>query len=583
MFDPENPKSLTTLCTAVDASAEKLRAHREKRAEHLRQLVGKWYGDDGAEDSVPINLIELGVNIFQRGVASQDPRACVTSDHDELLPEAASMELAINQQAERINVKDSFNTCSVDALFKLGCMKVGLTSKDTPPDGESYLHDPGNVFTDPVLFEDLLLDMTAKRREQMAFMGDEYTAPLDWVRENEEYHKQAREAVVADDQSVRESESLTSPNRSGEESFEPMVTLRQLYLTRQNLLVTVPKHNPTQPLLIQQWKGPAGGPYCFLAFGKVPGNPIPNAPVPMWADLHDICNRSFNKAWRQGMRQKTFTAVPPAGQADGYSIVEVADGEVRAFNEPDKIKEVSTGGANPANLAMSQLAKSLLVYMGGNWDALGGLAAMSRTVGQDEMMSSGASGRLKDMQQTMIDFQVEVYRHMAYWLWTDPISEYSLRKPVGDTGFSIPTKWLPENRVGSFFEKNFKITTYNDGNRSPMEQAMALKQILLEIIVPLAPAMQQQGIGINWEYLMKTLGKLSSMPELPRSLLFLSGEQIPKADSQGGGMPANTTRTYERVNRPGATRAGADQTLINTLMGGNNQSAELKSLFASTS
>src|SRR5690606_31512096 len=126
----------------------------------------------------------------------------------------------------------------------------------------------------------------------------------------------------------------------------------------------------------------------------------------------------------QAMRQKSFTPVSPQNAADGNQIVEVNDGDVRSFNEPEKIKEVSMGGANQQTIGMMQLAKSLLVWSGGNWEALGGLAAMSRTVGQDELLTSGASGRIQDMQATFLEFQAEVYRHMAYWMWEDPISEY---------------------------------------------------------------------------------------------------------------------------------------------------------------
>ncbi len=39
-------------------------------------------------------------------------------------------------------------------------------------------------------------------------------------------------------------------------------------------------------------------------------------------------------------------------------------------------------------------------------------------------------------------------------------------------------------------------------------------------------------------------------------------------------MPNNTTRTYERVNKPGATRSGKDDVMSRLLMGGNVQQAE---------
>ena len=38
--------------------------------------------------------------------------------------------------------------------------------------------------------------------------------------------------------------------------------------------------------------------------------------------------------------------------------------------------------------------------------------------------------------------------------------------------------------------------------------------------------------------------------------------------------PAQTTRTYERVNRGGATRQGKDMAMMQTLFGGNPQPKE---------
>jgi hypothetical protein len=584
VFDPEDPRELSKLCNAIEASDEKLRPHREQRRGRLKQYVGKWYGDDGAPDNVPLNMIELGVNIFQRGLSSHFPRARVTSDYDELLPEASNMQLALNQQAERLNIKDAFNTCAVDALFSAGMMKIGITAGETPADGEGYLHDPGNVFADPVLFEDVILDMSAKRREKMAFVGDKFSVPLEWAKENSNYDKEARKELTASEPYENDSiDSNLGRDHLDRDEFEPMVNLRQIFLTRHNRVLVLAPGNPRKILQQIEWNGPEGGPYVWLGFGKVPGNLIPLAPVPLWSDLHSMTNELMNKAWRQADRQKTFTAIPPAGVADANTIVDISDGEARFFNEPDKIKEISTGGANRETLAMSQLAKSLLVYMGGNWDALGGLAAQSRTVGQDELLASGAGGRMQDMQQTMLEFQVEVYRHLAFWLWEDAISEYHLLKPVADTKYSVPTIWRPENRKGRFFEKNFKIGVFAEQNRTPAEQGSLYRQLVAEVLMQAAPMMQQQGMGINWEYVIKTLGEYANTPELRRSVIYLNGEQTPQGSPQDAGMPAQTKRTYERVNRPAASRPGADATLINTLMGGGAQDSEMSALFASTS
>jgi len=71
------------------------------------------------------------------------------------------------------------------------------------------------------------------------------------------------------------------------------------------------------------------------------------------------------------------------------------------------------------------------------------------------------------------------------------------------------------------------------------------------------------------------------MPELEELIIF-NGE--PMADrGEGPVQPVperprqspQTTRTYERINRPGGTRPGSDAAMIQTLLGGRPQNAEL--------
>lgn len=583
MFDPENPDDLKKLCSAIEASNQKLRKRRDMRVAQIQQYVGANYGDNGPPDRVPVNMIELGVNIFQRGISAHNPQAMVGSDYDDLLPDASCMELALNQQADRIRLKDSFNTCCVEGLFTMGMMKVGITSKDTPPDGEGHLHDPGHVFCDPVLFEDAILDMGAKRREQMAYVGDEFVVPLEWAKENSGYDKDSREVLVPDDDERQEGDSnLLADAINPVDEIEKTVTLRSVFLTRQNQVVTFSRNNPRKALKIIDWEGPEGGPYPWFGFGKVPGNIIPHAPVPLWADLHDVTNKMFNKAWRQAMRQKSFTAVPMQAGSDGNQIVETNDGDVRSFNESDKIKEISMGGANQQTIGMMQLAKSLLVWSGGNWEALGGLAAMSRTVGQDELLTSGASGRIQDMQATFLEFQAEVYRHMAYWMWEDPISEYHLLKQVEGTNYTVATKWTPEMRAGKFFEKNFKISVFPNFNQTPTEKLQGLLRMVQDVLMPAAQLMQPQGLDVDWEYVIKTISKYMGLPELRRSVLFRNGERYPQKDPQGGArMPAHTSREYSRTNRSVKTRAGQDEAQITELFagGGTTGSSQNAALF----
>lgn len=584
-FDPENPKHIGKLCESIDWSTEKARAHREQYVENIRQMAGSHYGDHGTETEVPINMIELGVNIFQREISAHEPQALVNSAYDELLPGAADMELALNQEIDRMNLGDSFNTCGIEALFCLGMMKVGITTGDTPPNGEGHLHDPGHLFADPVLFGDAILDMTAKRWEQQSYMGDEFTVPLEWAKENPQFNKEARQKLSARSSEQFEAETHAESMTRGEsnllEEFEDMVQLRQIFLPRQQLILTLAVGENKLPLSIVEWTGPEHGPYHRLSFGKVPGNLIPLAPVPLWVDLHDITNSLFNKAARQAERQKTFTALPKRTGPDGELLTTVEDGGVYSFENPSDIHEVSTGGANEHTLSMAIWAQTKLEYMGGNWAALGGLGAQTKTVGQDEMLHTNASGRLKDMQQLMLSFQAAVIKDLAYWLWEDPLSEYHIIKrpdywPSSLPG--IPAQFSPENRMGRFFDYNFDVDPFKRPRRSPSEQAAQFMSLIRDFVLPMMPMLEQQGKSLDVEYIFKEISRLNNSPQLSRAIVHLQGEQYPSRGKVSPGMPAQTTRTYERVNRPAASAQGQDQALASALMGAPKQPAEMASL-----
>ena len=94
---------------------------------------------------------------------------------------------------------------------------------------------------------------------------------------------------------------------------------------------------------------------------------------------------------------------------------------------------------------------------------------------------------------------------------------------------------------------------------------------------PLIPILQQQGAQIDVRKLMEQVAKLSNLDELREIITFaepIPGEPPKGGDSQPTFKPATTTRRYERVNRPGATRSGKDDAMSRILMGAGVQKSE---------
>ena len=85
-MNPKNEKDSARLKTSLEASYKKLKPFRENNIEAVRQYVGSHYSNDGADDKVPINLLELAINIYIRQLAARAPNVLVTTPYSGRMP-----------------------------------------------------------------------------------------------------------------------------------------------------------------------------------------------------------------------------------------------------------------------------------------------------------------------------------------------------------------------------------------------------------------------------------------------------------------------------------------------------------------
>lgn len=594
-FDAESKDDLAKLDASITYSDQRKRVRAQQLVDHVKQLVGKHYGDNGSDTPVPINMIELAVNIYQRAICSHTPQALVESDYPQLQPAAADMELALNQEVKRVHLQDTLNAASVDSLFCLGMVEVGITTSGDSIGGEGYLSDPGHLFCESISFADAILDMMATSLEDMDYVGHRFWVPREWVRNNQDYDEEVRNRVAeagerefgGKDNSIHP-ESIQRGEGPVNTEYRDKICLQQVFMKDENLVMIRVDGAGWPPLKKWNWEGPTCGMYHFLGHGKAPGNLIPTAPVPYWVDLHDVINRSFNLAREQAEDSKKILGVPRNALDDGNAIINAPNGMAVPMTEPGACKEFSFGGADQTVLGMVMYSRQMLDYLAGNLSAMGGLAAQSKTVGQDELLQSQSSSRLKDMQQTMTEFVAGIFQSMAFWLWHDPISEYHLIKPIpgAPAGMpGIPVQFGPDQKMGRFFDYNFSVSPFAKSTRSPTEQAQALMGAVQNIIIPMMPMIQPQGININFEYLFETMSKYMDIPELDKLLVYQNGQQnppgqpiMPQENGQGQGpsgdpppMPQNTNRTYTRVSQSGSTLQGSEAGLLKSLLAGSSE------------
>ena len=115
-FDPENSKHISQLDESIKYADDKLNKFREQMVQHVKQLAGSQYGEEACDDNTPIPLMSLAHRIYRRFIGTREPRAVVATRFRELLPQAATLELALNHQLEKMNLGEALTNAEASAV-----------------------------------------------------------------------------------------------------------------------------------------------------------------------------------------------------------------------------------------------------------------------------------------------------------------------------------------------------------------------------------------------------------------------------------------------------------------------------------
>jgi hypothetical protein len=564
------------LKTAVDWSITQLQAPRANRLEAVRQFAGRHYARHGSEKRVPTNFLELATTIYIRLLAANAPATRVTTTIKSLKPYAKTTELALNQIPEEIDLGSTLRRAVLEAMFSIGIVKVGIAASGVAVLG----HDVGEAYVDIVPIDDYFLDMSAKTRKSIQFEGNDYWMMLDTARKMFNTNDiELDQHTITGDQGDQRAESVST--EEGADLYKDKVWLRDVYLHDTGQLVTYQIQSGKNPW-VKNWDGPENGPYHTLGFSDVPGNILPLPPVALWTDLHELGNAVFRKLANQADSKKTVAAFPGGADEAVNNLKGAADGDGITFPSAQKPENITVGGIDQPTLAFYLQVQDLFDYFAGNLNTLGGLGPGSETVGQDRLMTEAAGARAQDMSQQTIKFAKGIFKALAWYEWTDPVRKRIIEKRIGDTDIYLRREWSDETREGNFLDYNFDIDVYSMQDNSSSVQLQKLNMVVERYVVPLMPLIEQQGGTFDVKFLLEQVAELSNLPAVAELVKFQGEPPVVQGGPQGNPSPsfkpAQTHRTYERINRPGATRRGRNSAMSQLLMGGNVQKAEKEAI-----
>lgn len=581
-------KEIDSLRASMRRSSKMLQPHRDFRRELIKEFVGHEYNENGASRETMFNVWGMAVEILATSVSGGTPQVDLYTDRDDLMAFAADFSAVLNKELQRMDFGSVTEEWVLEALFGLGVLKIGTE--------ESHYLDvlPGmqtrrskRIFADSVDLDSWVHDMEAKDWDEIDFCGDKYRCAYEQVKKNPDYNPKARAVIQPDSEGQVNSipdgddDGNLTPDVGlyGETLFKEYVTLWDVYIPRDNVIVTFADgQDNVPPLLVQEWNGPRNysGPYYILPAMKVPGNLMPKTPGHQLKPLHDLINRLWRKLSKQAGNQKTVVLVETGSQDDGRKIADSNDTQVVSVASLAGIQEVNFLGPDQGNIAFAAQAYDTFNRVAGNLEAIGGLGPQSSTVGQDAIISETASRRVAKLQQRVLAAVAQACTDIGWYLWQSEQTLTARRQMPGVEGKQYPVKIEPHDRRGDFTDYDVRISPHTLKYVAPGDRSNTLLTLLTQIIMPALPFIQQSGTTIDWGRLIQLLAKQQDLPEL----LNVIKTQAPNPYQQGSGdSPGKapvTKRTYERVSRPAASREGNTQTLMQMAAGA--QSSQVSAL-----
>lgn len=578
-FNPNDTHHLQRLYKAVEWSKSKFQTFREHNVRSIAQLAGRFYGEN-TDIKVPVNMFELAYTIYLRHLAGGNPRIESSTQYRNLRPFAVDFELVMNDVLDRMRFVDPMRAVVGNALLSMGIVKVGVEA------GENVESDSEKPFVDAIGLDNWVHDMAADCRANMQYMGNEFSLPLETAMDTKDFNKKQSGKLTADEGSNynkggdNKAHSISVSSMSSDEGrIHDVAALQDIWLPYDRLLITIDaQHILDKPLRVVEFDDePENGPYEILSFCELQGNTVPLPPSALWMDLHRLANNIFNKLENQAQNARmvtTFTG--PQGQEDAQRMDATNDGGACGISGGAKPETTKTNSIDPTNLAFLIQVKDLFAYFGGNLDALGGLGPQSPTLGQDQMLLSGASQRLAEMQDRTHEFQSRVVRTLSYYEHSGT-AKRMLKKTVPGTNIEVDVVWDKARRkvMGPLENYQIRIAPYSSSGVTPAAKLSALTNIWTTFVVPMLPYMQQMGYGIDPHTIFEVLARWANLPELEGVITegAVPIDQTPGANSAPT-SPKTGQTTHVRENRPQSTRHTRDAVIMQSLLGNQSQPAE---------
>jgi hypothetical protein len=582
MFDLKDQQKRDRLYKAIRSSRDALEPFRQVRQTLIKDYVGSWYNESGAENKTLVNLMNQTARIYTVALAANNPSVLVSTPRMDMLPFARRFEVNLAKLISDMALDETFRMIVLDAFFCLGCGVVMMRDTDTRFHGlleseEDVWLDPGQPWFNRVSLDDLILDMTAKELSKMRYCGHRYRADFEKVMDEPGYDKKVRDKLRPTNREHHDSVGATRDMASSwgsaqDDDLKDMIWLQDIWIAENNTIVTLPcDQQDMEPLIERPWTGSQAGPYKFLSLGETPDNIIPTSPAMNLKGMHDLQNRLHRRMEADSDANRVVNVYPPGMEDDAERLrTAQRNGWYRA-KSPESIKQFQSGGVDQRDMALATFIQTEYDRLAGNLQAMGGLGQQASTLGQEELIHGNVSKNVADMRMAVVSFASKCILDLGRLMWEDQTLELKTSMEVGNTGINVNSDWTPDYRQGEFEDYEFRIEPYSMIFKTPEQKLQELFQVIREI-APLWPMFQASGASIDAQAIVEEIARLKNRPEFKRFITFAAPAEMLGGDENTVRQSPVTSRETVRKNvSSGGTEAARSNALIQTLMGGQPQ------------
>ena|GEM_PF-5722759 len=581
-----NPKSIEDrrkLMTTVGADLKVLEPHRRKRKQLLDKLAGSEYGD-GSAMPTPFNHLAQQMQVHIQQLAGGEPQALVLASSDQHEMAAYDQSRALNKEAKRLRMRAKLHRLIRDAMVGVGIAKVGMvhsgylhTSEELPIEGDPI--PLGELSLETISLDNFVLDTRSDDIERLEYCGHRY-----WVLKEDldqylgdktsEDTSEDEKAVYDGDGNERATTISRGTDTQWDETRTSRVWLWDLWLPRENVIITVPVDGTGVRAKVRKWKGPRRGRYHFLYFDEIPDQVIPKADLADVVHLHDSMNSTFRKLDQMCRDYKMITGVRQGFEDDGTSVRDAKHGDTVAMRDTDSVKPITYNGPDQAMLAVFLQTRDLASLAGGNTDAMGGLGQQGDTLGQEQIIKGAANQRIQSRQIATATLTVELFEAIRWHLWHDQMVPIPFTKENPYTGHKLQASWSAmdaEETDARFDDFEDQIEPYSLVYKGPEQRIQQLVELWERILMPaLQTGTLQEAPDL--QALLGIFSRYMNLPEVKQITNVVDPEMMQQMG--GGDGPRQspvTTRNYVRQGKPGMSRQGATATMTQQLIAGANQ------------